>query len=118
MDLWRAMKRGAAKARQRARATGQKPEDMMFTITQDGVDENDIQSVQEFNASGKTLPFVCMRTSTKGAYVVPGSTMTHCDGCRAEVWMSPATKEMFDKVALKVIMCLECSGVLKPGDVP
>jgi hypothetical protein len=52
-----------------------------------------------------------MRTSAKDAYVVPGSIRVQCDGCRAEVWMSPGTKVTLDKLAKKVVLCLECSGL-------
>jgi hypothetical protein len=56
-DLWAAMNRGHAKAKAKAKATGQKMEDMLFSVDAKPGDET-VQTVQEINASGRALPFV------------------------------------------------------------
>jgi hypothetical protein len=104
-DILTSMRRGAIRARVRARETGQDPNDMLIAIN--GKDEQP-QSIQEFNAAGKTMPFMCLRVDTPDAIIVPGSMQMVCDGCRAAVWISPETLVMFGKIERKVIVCNTC----------
>jgi hypothetical protein len=103
-QILESMRRGAIRARVRARETGQDPNDMLIAVNGQG----EPQSIQEFNAAGKTLPFMCLRVDTPGAYIVPGSMHMVCDGCRAAVWISPETLVMFGKIERKIIICDKC----------
>jgi hypothetical protein len=106
-SLWNAMKVGAARAKARAKATGQDPDDMLIPLCADG-NPVEPQSIQEFNATGKPMPFLCIPCSLETYKIVPGSTRQKCDGCGNDVWMSPGTKIAFDKIERKVIVCVEC----------
>jgi hypothetical protein len=105
-DLMNAMLQGAAKARAKAAATGQDPDEMLFDLKS----EDEPQSIADFNAAGKTLPFVCMRTDLPAP--IPNCHRVACDGCGRECRMSPAAKETFDKIAKRLVVCVQCMGYL------
>jgi hypothetical protein len=104
--LFDSLNRGHKKVVDVGRQTGQNVDDLLFTVSAHGEDEQ-VRSIAEINSRGKVLPFVCVRTAVASA--IPGCHRMHCDGCRAEVWMSPATKTTFDRIESKVILCLECA---------
>jgi hypothetical protein len=98
-----------AKAEAYAKETGQDPLEMLMPLTlgnAPGATEKGPQSISEFNTAGDVMRFVCVRTAE--ANKVPGSVVQTCDGCRRDVWMSPATTEVFDKISKKIITCVEC----------
>lgn len=105
------MDRGHKKAQEVAAATGQKMDDMLFSaVAPDG--QESAESIDDFNAAGKVMPFVCARVSSTPAYV-PSRRMP-CDRCGRQVWMSHATKAVFDRITKKLILCLECVPPPKP----
>jgi hypothetical protein len=111
MDLWRALRRGAAKARAKAKATGQPLDDMLISLS---ASDEQVGSVQDVNAAGKVMTFVCMSVAqAKGQYVVPGSTRIACDGCATECWISPGTRATFDKITKRLVLCMDCAGLPK-----
>lgn len=103
-EIFDAMNRGLKKAKEVAKETGESLEDILFTIGKEG--EEQAESIKDLNDRGEIMPFVCM--SSKFPTPILNCHRMHCDGCNTEVWMSPATKIMFDKADKKIILCLEC----------
>jgi hypothetical protein len=104
-EFLESMDRGMKKAEEVAKEKGQKVEDMLFSIGANPGEEQ-AQSIQDLNAAGKVMPFVCQRSATPAP--IPNCHRMKCDGCGEEVWMSPATKMAFDQINKKLIVCLQC----------
>lgn len=112
-ETWESMKRGARKAEERAKQLGQDPDNMLFSI---GGKDTEVHSLQELNAAGQVMPTVCMPTS-RGPAPIRNCHRMRSDCCGTEVYMSPATKKMFDKLDKKLILCLDCFLKQLPAEV-
>lgn len=107
MDFLREMLRGLEAAKQAAAEKGVDVNDTLFTVA--GPDSPKVQTFDEINREGEPMVFLCCRVS-EANYVLPGSTKKICDGCRQEVWMSPATEMSMDRLNKVVIVCVNCAG--------
>lgn len=105
-DFLRQILKNAGKAREHAEKTGQKEEDILFSA---GTDDPKISSIQELNASGDAMPFLCVPIKIMPQSPIPNCHQMVCDGCGQTVWMSPGTKEVFDKINQKLIICADCA---------
>lgn len=70
--------------------------------------EEKAQSIEEFNKTDEDMIFTCMKCD-EAEYIVPKSTKKFCESCWEQVWMSPATSEVYSKIKKVKVLCLECS---------
>jgi hypothetical protein len=60
---------------------------------------------------------VCFRTCLRGLLIVDGSSKTACQGCKAEVWISPSSREIQAKAKARVLCDLCGRKEITPGSV-
>lgn len=98
------MDRGLAKAAEEAKKSGSPLRDMLFTLSEPGKEQ--ARSIEEINAQGEVMPFLCVPVTWPS--MIPNCHRMICDGCGQQVWMSPATRLVFDKVAKPLVICVDC----------
>ena len=82
------------------------PGELLFSITDK---DHKPQTVDEFNAKGEEMHFVCMRVEDQPEPFVPTATGKKCEDCGAGVWMSPGTYGTWLRVKNARILCIQCS---------
>lgn len=75
------------------------------------------QSIDEFNASGEEMVFVCVPVGGRDFgcdEIIAGSTIVRCVGCYISVWISPATLNLWRRLEKRRILCPTCAMKEKP----
>lgn len=70
------------------------------------------QSIDEFNASGEEMVFVCRPVDGRDFgcdEIISGSTIVRCAGCELNVWISPATLNLWRRLEKRRILCPTCA---------
>jgi hypothetical protein len=79
------------------------PEDLLYTI----IGEEKVNTTQEINQDGQPMIFLCLLCK-KGPAFIPGCVKKVCEGCKQEVWMSPATLLTYNKITNAYVLCVDC----------
>jgi hypothetical protein len=101
-----------------AAASNQDPQQMCVALGTGGVEEgplavlpiDGVPAMRE--ALGDTCPgpmiFACVLIETKPTPTKSGMLREQCDACGKSVWMSPETRETYEKTPQKCVLCSPC----------